>query len=293
MDHMMPGMDGIEATQKIRDGGFTNPIIALSANAIAGMQEFFIKGGMDDFISKPIEEKSLNAVLVKWLPKEKISKEIPQGNLFEAAEDISAHSLNIEGVDVRRGISMTGGSASGYRKVLALFYKDAFTRLPFFAREPAAENLVLFATNAHALKSASATIGAEDFSRKAAELEAAGKAGDKQTIAQNLSAFYTDLKALAENIQPALELQDESGRISEQPSAEAVQAASPEMQNILAQLQAALKAKSMKEIDAHIAKIEKLPLTAKNTDIVNSISDSVLMGEYTTAIELLTQLQQM
>ncbi|MDR2662486.1 MAG: response regulator [Treponema sp.] len=75
MDHMMPGMDGIEATQKIRSLGdhFTRiTIIALTANAISGIRETFLREGMDDFLSKPIMVKDLKAILRKHLPPEKI-----------------------------------------------------------------------------------------------------------------------------------------------------------------------------------------------------------------------------
>jgi CheY-like chemotaxis protein len=73
MDHMMPGMDGIEATRLIRANEEERvPIIALTANAIQGMQEMFLENGFDDFLSKPMDINSLNLCLRKWLPAEKI-----------------------------------------------------------------------------------------------------------------------------------------------------------------------------------------------------------------------------
>ena len=75
MDHMMPEVDGIEATHIIRrlmpeyDGV---PIIALTANAVSGAKEMFIAEGMDDFVAKPIDLKDITAKLHKWLPDEKI-----------------------------------------------------------------------------------------------------------------------------------------------------------------------------------------------------------------------------
>jgi signal transduction histidine kinase/ActR/RegA family two-component response regulator len=75
MDHMMPGMDGIEATRKIRSLGnrFTRLIIiALTANALTGVKDLFIREGMDDFLPKPIMIKDLKDILSKHLPPEKI-----------------------------------------------------------------------------------------------------------------------------------------------------------------------------------------------------------------------------
>lgn len=91
MDHMMPGMDGIEATQKIRqmpeEHYRTLPIIALSANAVHGAQEMFLEAGMNDFVAKPIEMRILAEKLLKWLPDEKIVKGAEEaGPMDNAAE---------------------------------------------------------------------------------------------------------------------------------------------------------------------------------------------------------------
>jgi signal transduction histidine kinase/CheY-like chemotaxis protein len=73
MDHMMPGMDGLETTRQIRlsHKGATVPIIALTANAVSGIKEIFLEHGMDDFISKPIEIRKLEEILAKWVPSHK------------------------------------------------------------------------------------------------------------------------------------------------------------------------------------------------------------------------------
>ncbi|MDR1977778.1 MAG: response regulator [Synergistaceae bacterium] len=76
MDHMMPEMDGIEVTGRIRaheDWRADVPVVALTANAISGMKELFLSKGMNDFISKPIELDQLNKILQTWLPPEMLS----------------------------------------------------------------------------------------------------------------------------------------------------------------------------------------------------------------------------
>ncbi|MBO5208969.1 MAG: response regulator [Lachnospiraceae bacterium] len=74
MDHMMPEMDGVEATHIIRamDGEYYRnvPIIALTANAINGAKEMFIEEGMNDFIAKPISIRELGEKILDWLPFE-------------------------------------------------------------------------------------------------------------------------------------------------------------------------------------------------------------------------------
>ncbi|MDR1899223.1 MAG: response regulator, partial [Treponema sp.] len=75
MDHMMPGMDGTEAVRIIRDmdeGCFKQvPIVALTANAVSGMKEMFLRCGFDDYLAKPIEMLKLHEILETWIPGEK------------------------------------------------------------------------------------------------------------------------------------------------------------------------------------------------------------------------------
>ncbi len=72
MDHMMPEMDGIEATKIIREecgeNGQNAIIIALTANALQGAKEMYLENGFDDFLSKPFDRKQLQDLLEKWVP---------------------------------------------------------------------------------------------------------------------------------------------------------------------------------------------------------------------------------
>lgn len=78
MDHYMPVMDGIEAVKRIRslpDAYYQKlPVVALTADAVQGVQEEFLAAGMNDFASKPIEMQDVSRVLRRWLPKEKIQR---------------------------------------------------------------------------------------------------------------------------------------------------------------------------------------------------------------------------
>ncbi len=79
MDHMMPGMDGVEATHIIRemDGDYFKnvPVIALTANAVTGAREMFLSEGFRDFVTKPIEMNAMERVLRKWIPEDLIEHE--------------------------------------------------------------------------------------------------------------------------------------------------------------------------------------------------------------------------
>jgi|GEM_PF-1474487 len=69
MDHMMPGMDGVETTQKLRAMGYKGAVIALTANALTGNDEMFIQNGFDGFISKPIDMRSMDDIIIKFVRK--------------------------------------------------------------------------------------------------------------------------------------------------------------------------------------------------------------------------------
>jgi signal transduction histidine kinase/CheY-like chemotaxis protein len=213
MDHMMPEMDGVEAVHIIRalPGDYFRklPIAILTANAIAGMREMFLNIGFNDYISKPIEIIKLDEVISRWIPKEKKrgagNKE--QGTESKEQAAVSPGSLfSIPGVDAKKGIKMTGGTEAGYRRILTQFCKDAAARLGVFATVPTAEaDLTAFTTQAHALKSATASIGAADISKEAAALEAAGKTQDMAVIQEGLPGFHEHLVKLIEMIKKALE----------------------------------------------------------------------------------------
>jgi signal transduction histidine kinase/CheY-like chemotaxis protein/HPt (histidine-containing phosphotransfer) domain-containing protein len=210
MDHMMPEMDGIEATKIIRSlegEHFRNmPIIALTANAVVGMREMFLENGFNDFISKPIDVSNLDEILNRWITKEKREEKGAENEQLTVSDELLAiRSLYlIPGVDTAKGIAMTGGSLDAYKKVLDIFCKDIEDRMRLLHNIPEADTLSQFIINVHALKAASASLGAKDVSAQAAELEAAGKAEDMAYIRERLPAFVQMLRELKENIRDAL-----------------------------------------------------------------------------------------
>lgn len=95
MDHMMPEMDGIEATQHIRDMKdeyYTNiPIIALTANAMSNAKELFLSNGFDDFLAKPIEMTELHRIL-----KQYVQSKAPAGYMEKALAETNAETTDAQ-----------------------------------------------------------------------------------------------------------------------------------------------------------------------------------------------------
>ncbi|MDR1579939.1 MAG: response regulator [Synergistaceae bacterium] len=288
MDHMMPGMDGIEATRRIREldeGRFAKlPIIALTANAISGMREKFLQSGFDDYLAKPIEISKLNAIIEKWMPEGKQVKSVTP-----AAKDDSAPAfIEIEGLDTARGIAMTGGTKEGYIKVLKLYSKDAAERLIFlrdFAekiRDAQSDDssLALFITQVHALKSASASIGAAEISRDAAALETAGKNYDIEAIKSVLGAFCDGLASLGERISRAVQADCRDGESS---------AGSSTDEN-LRRLKDALASEDVRAADEILAELQRSQDTLIG-EFMSRISDCVLVSDFKRAAGELEALQ--
>jgi signal transduction histidine kinase/CheY-like chemotaxis protein len=279
MDHMMPDMDGIEATAAIRALGVTEvPVIALTANAVSGMREMFIGKGFSDYISKPIEITELDGIMEKWiLPEKRVENKLPLKRETERTE------LSIPGIDTAKGIAMTGGTAAGYRKVLSVFRKDAQERLTLLQQPPEKPGLPLFVTQVHALKSAAASLGAAELSKEAAALEAAGNAGDMAAIAEGLPRFYKQLSELIEAIDGAMK--NEQGIVNKEENVNySLFSAHCSL------LKAALEAMDMKKIDRLLEEIEKMPLDGETREAINAVSEKVLIGEYGQAREIISGL---
>jgi len=207
MDHMMPGMDGIETTKQIREMNGDDrqtkriPIIALSANAVLGAEEVFMKNGFDGFLSKPIDTVKLQDILVKWLPADKW-EEVGESGAGEGTGP--AVNIEIKGVNVSKGIARTGGNVESYIKTLTVFYQDGLEKKQEISSCLESNNLHLYTILVHALMSAAGNIGAEGLSEAARVLEIAGGEKDLPLIESMTAQLLADLDELLDSINAAL-----------------------------------------------------------------------------------------
>ena len=231
MDHMMPKMDGIEAINIIRSSGYTHPVIALTANAVAGQADIFFNNGFDDFISKPIDIRILNAALNKHIRDRRKEVDIqtndPQaGNSQNQAlqteaskEDLMQQSSDskpadqrsadqklteIPGLDFESGLEVFEGEIDDYISALHSFVKNTPEIMDKLRSFNNAANMPEYAVNVHGLKSISAWICAEDIRREAAELEALAKAGNADAVAARNGKFLDETEAFMKLLQSML-----------------------------------------------------------------------------------------
>ena len=288
MDHMMPEMDGIEAAGHIRgweleqrketgsNTGRPLPIIALTANAVTGMREMFLERGFSDFITKPIDVLKLHDILCRWIPQEK-----KQAAAADEETEIknetgkTSEFANIPGVDTAKGILMTGGTEAGYRAVLSIFARDAEERARLLRKMTGTETLHVFTTQVHAIKGASATIGAAETAARAAELEAAGRAGNIDFIQEKLEEFTYKINKLTKNIRTVLG--------TDTPGVQEQTSNADDLYPLLYELETAVNEKNVSAIDRLMNEINGRQIDPKTHSALEKISDELLMAEFENA----------
>ncbi|MBR4096329.1 MAG: response regulator, partial [Oscillospiraceae bacterium] len=195
MDHMMPEMDGVEATKLIREmeGDYFKklPIIALTANAVNGVREMFIESGLNDFIAKPIELSALDRVLKTWLPHEYIMAPISTnyGKNDRRKNNRKKEYSDSGLISVSKGMGYTGGVEDAYYEILEVYVRKGAEKRIQINSYMEAEDWKNYIIEVHALKSTSLSIGAVELSELAKKLELAGKAGDYDTITKENDAL--------------------------------------------------------------------------------------------------------
>ena len=210
MDHMMPGMDGIETLKKIRQMRIDTPCYALTANAVSGAMEQYEKGGFIGFISKPVSGRDLENAWITVLPPKLIKRRPVK---VENATVIP----NIDGIDKDYLVLHLGNEENALAAVKD-FYRGmeaARKKLMDDLKSIKTDNgLVSYRINAHALKGSLLTVGAVQLSGLAKMLEFAARDRDIETIENLHPLFIREWIGLRKAIQEALDTKDPERRIT-------------------------------------------------------------------------------
>ena len=185
MDHMMPELDGVETTHIIRRFHLEYadiPIIALTANAVEGTREMFMKEGMNDFVAKPIELRILASKMKQWLPADKIKKvSAEEYSAIQKEQEQKETIPPIADLDIEYSMKLLG-SEKLFWNVLRDYYRVIEKKAELLKELEQKENWDNYTIEAHALKSASKQIGAMALSDLAATMEKAGIDKDGEAI---------------------------------------------------------------------------------------------------------------
>lgn len=198
LDHMMPGMDGVETLKQIKAEKLAQnvPVIALTANAVSGAREMYIDYGFEDYLTKPIVGNALEKLIFRWLPKELIVDEKQEDD--KADENLTMWPPQM---DVETAMQYSMGGEEGIRFNITLYLDNVQTTKKNLETAFEAHSCADYAVYAHGLKSTSATIGLMELSGLAKELELAGKNGDFDTISEKHAAMMCMYEAVVAELQ--------------------------------------------------------------------------------------------
>ena len=226
MDHMMSGMDGVEAMKRIRTdvAGLNGsvPVVALTANAMSSAKQMFLNEGFDGFVSKPIEIDELERVLKQVLPKSAISFVDADGQKESMPEEPEEETipepknekdfiveLRKSGIDTDAGLKYCVGDKEFYKSLLVQYATESAEKIGMMKKYYIVRDWHNYEILVHALKSTSKMIGITDLSEKAKALEKAAKNNDENYILQNHEAMIRDYGQIAGEIKNKLIYNDE------------------------------------------------------------------------------------
>ncbi|MDR2669451.1 MAG: response regulator, partial [Desulfovibrio sp.] len=254
MDHMMPGMDGIESLRGIRAVGTeyarSVPVVALTANVIVGNEQRFLENGFQAFLAKPLDMWQLDAVLQRFIRDETQTERRALERSDERAEKKNEplsllQKAGIPGLDVEDALKRFSGDADAYLRALESWVRHTPDLLEQ-ARAVSGEKLGDYAVVIHGIKGSSLGIGATTAGRKAEKLEEAAMNGDFAFIAAHNAECVETLERLLADLSA---LPAKAGR-DEKPLKEA-----PDTET-LARLKTACAAYDMDGVDAALAELE-------------------------------------
>ena len=278
MDYLMPIMSGLEASVRIKE--LKNiPIVALTANATTGAKAMFLQNGFDDFLTKPIDMAMLNETIEKWIPKEKqtsISDIPPTDDIVIC--DMKNTDLKISGIDIDRGIAMTGGLLDNYLEILKAYYGNCRKKLDELKDCIVRGDMELYRVNVHAIKGVSSNIGAFAVACAAEALELAEEQGDYTFIHENSSHFFDELEALLDNIHPIIYKQMDDVD-SQDTNIEVIKV-------VLKKLKDAMVNRNSALINEYASNMQQY-LFSDVGHIINKIMQCKMLGEYDEAIALI------
>ena len=270
MDHMMPEMDGVEATSRIRaldinDPYFTSvPIIAMTANAVSSAKAMFLTSGFDDFLSKPIDTIKLNSILERWIPKEK-QKRI---------------------VVPRTRKKRSSGKASDIMldpQIAEVFVRDAnkaISVLDDLMKNPGAlteEDTRQYIVYTHGIKNALANIGKKELSAIAFKLEAAGREGRFEVISTETFSFINSLSALVQELTP----EEKTGDIADEDKHYLIE-------RLLA-IQSACENYDEKTADKTLTELRAKTWSQQTEELLAMIAEQLLCSEFEKVVDAVKQ----
>ncbi len=201
LDHMMPGMDGLETVKRIRETNPDLPVYALTANIASGGEEFYKSKGFNGYLTKPIDSTALEKTILKHLPDEMVMKPSEEAAIEEPEEipEEMKWICNVPEISVEDGIKNSGG-ISTYIFSLNLFYDTIDETAEVIEDAYNQNDIRLYTIKVHALKSSARIVGALGLAEYAESLENAGNKNDLGFIRKNNKKFMDEYKSFKDKL---------------------------------------------------------------------------------------------
>jgi CheY-like chemotaxis protein/HPt (histidine-containing phosphotransfer) domain-containing protein len=211
MDVRMPGMDGLEATKRIRQSELASqashlPVIAMTASATQSDQDKCLEAGMDDFLSKPVMPHALADVLKKWLPAAH-ARSHAAGDAKVKLNPVYASQSVPDNTPIFNRSALLArllGNQDLAAKVLAGFLDDMPRQILSLAQFVESGDAGGVEDQAHRIKGAAATVSGEAMRAVAAEMERAGQSGSLAAVPAYLATLQAEFARLREAIKDSL-----------------------------------------------------------------------------------------
>jgi len=284
MDCQMPVMDGYQATKAIRKiNKYQNlPIIAMTANAMAGDKEKVLDAGMNDHIAKPINVANMFKIMARWIsPKQPL----PLLSKERDTQDIVTQSLPpLEGIDTAAGLQVTQGNIKLYQRLLVKFRDSQSDFIEKFKLSQGDDDLKTAERCAHSLRGSAGNIGAIKVAKVAAKLE----------IACSDNATETFIEILLEEVSIYLSVVLES--LSALPSETNTKNSDDSNLNqtlyhkLFSELEGLLEDDDTDAIDV-IGKIQQLPGVSKHSIMLNKLASTIEVYDFERSLEILSNLK--
>ena len=275
MDHMMPGMDGVEAFRIMRSWDNypckDTPVVILTANAIMGAKEQYLEEGFDAFLSKPIDSAKLEAMVEELLDSrlvyyvERENEEILQKSGFDT-DDLPV----IDGLDWRYAASHFE-TKEDMLDIVRFFYASLMYEAEeldsYYAGIPAEKSLSAYRTKVHSMKSSAAIIGIVPLAGMAKVLENAARDGEVVTIHQLHSVFIENWKAYKEHLNLFAEEKTGDKRATEFVD---------EINVILQEMKAAAEDMDIDGLDEGVKKLEEYQFEGEQAEFFESVKRAAI-----------------
>lgn len=199
LDHLMPGMDGIETLEKLRDKNYTMPVYAMTANS-EPEDGYYKSLGFDGYLAKPIEARFLEELILKHIPGDIVQRlEDPSGEQETELMEEYKWLEEIEEIKTKDGVKNAGG-VSNYLFSVKLFFETADENVKVLHKAYVEDDIRNLTVKTHAMKTSLRIIGANELSEEAQKLEDAGKSEDRGYIEANFEGFLEKLHRLREKL---------------------------------------------------------------------------------------------